>query len=206
MAMDWAAIEHTEKTMRRYVTLLVGLVALWSGACSRQPKPELNPWTRVAPGSWVTTRTVVTLTGKGEDRSQESETTLTLMEATEDRLVLERKTNRDGNSVAARFELPRALALPTTGKFPAIATHPAVASAIAAAADLNVITAQGEETLQIDGRSIQAKWTQYGKGASTKKEWTSPDVPGACCKRIMLLHMGEIKQELLEEVVAFEKK
>jgi hypothetical protein len=193
--------------------LVIGLVALGTSSCSRQAKPAQNPWAQVAPGSWVTMRTAVTFTGKGEDRSHERHVKLTLLEVTEDKVVLERATIPASPDVQSapprRIYLDRILAPPTDGKqlqAQPFATHPAVVKAMAAAADLNTVAAEGEETLQIGDRSIQTKWTQYGKGAMTKKEWTSPEVPGTYCKRLMRTEMGDMKEERLEEVTAFEKR
>jgi hypothetical protein len=192
---------------RRWLLIVVLVVA----GCGRQTKQEMggvNPWCQFAPGSWVTLRTVVKVSAEGKDTERVTEQKLTLVEFTQDKVVLEQTTTLEGQQpVTERAEVPRALPpRPATAKLPAVSTHPEVAAALAAAAEMEVLAAEGEEKLLIDGRTIETHWAQYGKGAMTKKQWTSPDVPGPWCKLHMVMELGRRKQETLVEVIAFEKK
>jgi hypothetical protein len=192
--------------LRTSAALVLGLLALGTTSCSRQSNATVNPWSQSTPGSWVSFRTVLTVTRNGKTVSHVTEEKLTVKEMTSDKIVLERQVSRNGQSKTSLVEVPKVQPPVKKGKLPETANNLAVAAAVAAAAEMEIVANEGEETLDIGGQPVQASWTAYGKGKATKKEWTSPDVPGQICKRILRMETTDVTQELVQNATAFEKK
>src|SRR5262249_37329685 len=96
-----------------WAVLTIGFLALGCSSCSGATAGQLEPWERSGPGSGVTIRRVMTVSGRSEPLV--SEIKLTLLQLTADKVVLE-ETGQEAGVPAARVELPRVPSCPTTEK------------------------------------------------------------------------------------------
>src|SRR5262249_31094058 len=127
--------EDRETIMRSHTcaVLTFGFLALGCSSCAGEPAGKIEPWARSGPGSWVTTRRVITVSGRSEPLV--SEIKLTLLQLTADKVVLE-ETGQEGGMPAARVELPRVPSCPTTEKAPAEANEADLPALTASLAEL----------------------------------------------------------------------
>ncbi len=172
------------KTSALAVALIFGAAVLSAGQASKTA--DKHPWAGFKPGSWVKIKSTTLTDVAGNKMSTITETKMTLLEKTADKVVLENEMTMMGQTTKTKFEMP------LTGP-KAAATPPAKAG---------VVPKLGSDTVTVAGKSLACKTVEMemetGGMKIQSKTWTSEQVPGALVKSVSTHKAGQTTSEVVD--------
>ncbi len=160
--------------------LVAGLLltaASWAFAADTIDNPQYTSWAKFKVGTSVTLKTESDMGGM----NSQMETTMTLLELTPDKAVVETKMSM--NAAGHQMDMPaRKMDIPAKIEKPA----PTLNGATPATEPAKVDAKQSTEEIDVAGKKIKCKVveaTTVTNGMTTKsKSWTSEEVPGGLVK------------------------
>lgn len=176
--------------------VLAGVLALTGVArAAEEGNPEYKMWSKYKPGTMVKTKSVTS--GGAETQI---ETTTTLKEVTAEKLVLTSQTSM--SVMGQKFEQP-ASDRDVPAKTPTTPT-PETPEGVRAG---DVKSETGEETIEVAGKQVKAKWTQtttkQGDTTTTAKVWQSDEIPGGLAKMESRMEGGDTPTTVTLTVTEF---
>jgi hypothetical protein len=151
-------------------------------ALQDQENPEYKRWASFKVGSWVKMKSEID--NEGRKMELPTETTFTLLEVDEKKVVVEELTvNTLQPKDSPKQEKARKRTYPATRK-------------------QKDEVKEGDEELEIAGKKIACHWIELKSSAASGKIWTSPDVPG-----MVRMEVGMVSKSIQRlTATAWEKK
>ncbi len=156
--------------------------------CGASAQQDTNPWAKFNKGSFAKLKTSTVMLMAGNKNTMTTDTKMTLIDKTADKVVVETETSVMGNVSKTKMDIPLKAAAPA--KPPANAPAPKM----------------GSETITVAGKSFACKTfeivTDTNAGKTTTKTWISEDVPGGVVKTVSSTK-GAMNSEMTMELVEY---